>query len=506
MNQPNRVIINTFAQYVKTFLGIIIALLSTRIVLKQLGNDDFGLFSLVGSILAFLSFFNTALTRSTQRFLSYHIGINDLAYQRKILYNSFILHIGISLFVSVVMLCVEPLLFNGFLNIQSHQVETARLLYRLMIVSIFFSMNSAPFNAVFVSHENIVFSSVIYIVGALLKLLAAVALIIIENKLLLYGVFICLISVIEYFISVFSSAYMYLEVKTIFRNRSVDYSIFKSILAFSCYNLYGTLCIAGRNQGYAIVVNKFVSLEANASFGIANQVSGQVNSFVYSIATSISPVITKLEGMGDRLNMIKYTISASKISAMLYVLIAVPLIYEMELVLSLWLDMVPMYAKTFVNCILIANLLDSFSISFRTGVQAIGRIRNYFLVFYTIKIISIPISVIMLNFAVSPSMVLLPYIIVELLGTFISIYFFAKETNTSILYYLRNVVLKVLPILIVSLGVSYMMVALIKQVWLEAIAVLILPTITTGVIAYLFVLTTDEKNVLKRFFNKIFKK
>lgn len=256
MNQSSRVIVNTLAQYTKTFLGIIIALFSTRVVLQQLGSEDFGLFSLVGSVLAFLSFFNTALTRSTQRFLSFYMGKNDEQYQRTVLYNSFILHIGISLFTSLVMLSIEPLLFGGFLNIAPEQIDLARILYRLMIVSVFFTMNSTPFNAVFVSHENIVFSSVVYIIGALLKLVAALALVVFSNKLLFYGIFMCLISFIEYIIAIVGSALMYSETRTMFKNRVLDRKLLKSILSFSGYNLYGTLCIAGRDQGYAIVVNK----------------------------------------------------------------------------------------------------------------------------------------------------------------------------------------------------------------------------------------------------------
>lgn len=506
MNQSSRVIVNTLAQYTKTFLGIIIALFSTRVVLQQLGSEDFGLFSLVGSVLAFLSFFNTALTRSTQRFLSFYMGKNDEQYQRTVLYNSFILHIGISLFTSLVMLSIEPLLFGGFLNIAPEQIDLARILYRLMIVSVFFTMNSTPFNAVFVSHENIVFSSVVYIIGALLKLAAALVLVVFSNKLLFYGIFMCLISFIEYIIAIVGSALMYSETRTMFKNRVLDRKLLKSILSFSGYNLYGTLCIAGRDQGYAIVVNKFISLEANAGFGIANQVSGQVNSFVYSIASSMSPVITKSEGAGDRNKMIKYTVSASKISAIIYILIAIPLIYEMELVLRLWLGNVPSYACPFVICILIANLLDSFSIGFRTGVQAIGKIRNYFLVFYTLKFASIPASITMLMLGVDSTLVLVPYIVVELVGAFISIYYFAKETSTKVSYYIKNVVLKLLPVLVFSLSVATILLLIINNRIISVLSIAIFPTLVSIAMSYFFVLTREEKNVIYRFVDKILKK
>lgn len=299
---------------------------------------------------------------------------------------------------------------------------------------------------------------------------------------------------------------MYSETRTMFKNRVLDRKLLKSILSFSGYNLYGTLCIAGRDQGYAIVVNKFISLEANAGFGIANQVSGQVNSFVYSIASSMSPVITKSEGAGDRNKMIKYTVSASKISAIIYILIAIPLIYEMELVLRLWLGNVPSYACPFVICILIANLLDSFSIGFRTGVQAIGKIRNYFLVFYTLKFVSIPASITMLMFGVDSWFVLVPYIVVELVGAFISIYYFAKETSTKVSYYIKNVVFKLLPVLVFSLSVATILLLIINNIIISVLSIVIFPTLVSIAMSYFFVLTSEEKNVIYRFVNKILKK
>ena len=505
MKQSNRIIVNTLAQYIRTFLGLIIALYSTRVVLMQLGSSDFGLYSLVGSVLAFLSFFNTAITRSTQRFLSYYMGKSDNEYQSVVLFNSMMLNIGVSLITAIIMFSIEPLLFSGFLNIAPEQIPTAKILYRIMIVSVFFTMNMTTFNAVFVSHENIVFSSAIYVLGALLKLLAALLLAYFDSKLIAYGLLLCGIIILEYLIYVICSAIKYEEVRGIFKHSRIERSLQKSLLSFSGWNLYGTLCIAGRDQGYAVVINKLVSLEANAGFGIANQVSGQVNSFVYSIATSMSPVITRSEGEGNRKKMINYTVSASKISAIIYMIVAIPFVFEIDYILQIWLGNPPLYSAAFVVSILVANLMESFSIGFRTGVQAIGKIRNYSLMFYTVKILSIPASVIMILLGCSPLYVLIPYIAVELIGAFISIYYFSKYTETNYSYYLNQVFIKLIPAFIASVITCFAIVSVLHNPVVRLIAIIVIPTIVIAAVAYKIVLTGDEKEVLKGIASKIIK-
>ncbi len=506
MNQSNRIIVNTLAQYIRTFLGLFIALYSTRVVLMQLGSSDFGLFSLVGSLLAFLSFFNTAITRSTQRFLSYYMGKADNSYQSTVLFNSMILNIVVSSFTAVVMLVLEPLLFSGFLNVEPDKIEVAKVLYKVMVVSVFFTMNMTTFNAVFVSHENIVFSSAVYILGALLKLAAALLLAFFESKLMIYGIFICAISIIEFLIYAICATAKYVEVRNVFKNAKIEYKLQKALLSFSGWNLYGTLCIAGRDQGYAVVINKLISLEANAGFGVANQVSGQLNSLVYSIANSMSPVITRSEGEGNREKMIRFTVSASKISAIIYMIIAIPFVFEIDYVLQIWLKTPPLYSAAFVVSIMVANLMESFSVGFRTGVQAIGKIRDYSLWFYTIKIMSIPASILMIKMGVKPVFVLTPYMAVELIGAFISIYYFSMYTDTSYFYYLKQVLIKLIPVFLTSVTISFLIAFLIHNTIIRLIVIMIIPAIAVVAVSYKFVFSKEEKAVLKGVFNRILRK
>lgn len=503
MNQVNRIIINTIARYTRTFLGILLALYSTRVVLLELGSSDYGLFSLVGSVLAFLTFFNTAISRSTQRFLSYHLGKSEAQFQSVVLFNSMLLNVVISLVTALIMLLLEPLLFSGFLNIDESQIGLAKILYRIMVVSVFCAMNMSTFAAVFVSHENLVFTSLLYVLGAVLKLVAAVVLQFFSAKLLMYGIFICLISVIELIVYIVFSAIFYDEVRDVFHDTYIDKGLLKSMFSFSGWNLYGTLTVAGISQGYAIVVNKFVSLAANAGLGVASQVSGQVNNLVYSVSNAMSPVITRTEGSGDREKMIRFTMSASRVSSILYSLIAIPVVFEIEYVLKIWLGTPPDYAAAFVVSYLLASMMDSYSEGFRTGVMAIGNIKDFTLVFYTVKFLSVPVSIVLLMAGMNAIYTLVPYVLFQLLGSFISIHFFAKYTQCSPWYYIKEIIIKMIPIVTLSSLECLLIVALINNRAIQLLSVMIVPTLTTLVLSYCTVLTTREKRIILNVYKSI---
>lgn len=490
---------NTLAQYVRIVIVAVVALYSTRIVLKELGGNDFGLYSLVGSVLAFLTFLNTTLTRSTQRFLSFYMGRNDLHSQRKVLFTSVFLHFSIALAVGLIALCLEPLLFDGFLNIEENKIPIAKTLFRLMILNVFFVMNVTPFNAVFISHENIVFTSFVYVILAFLKFGAAIILQCFSgNLLLIYGGAITIISLFELLLYVFAAKFKYRECSHFFSFRFFDFQLLKRVLSFSWWNAYGTLCILGRNQGYAFIINKFINVSVNASYGIATQVSGQVSNLVYSVSNAISPVIMRKEGANERNGMIYFSRMASKMSFILFVLFAIPAIAEMDFLLNWWLDDVPDYTLPFVVSIIVASLCDSIAVGFRTGIQAIGKVKRFSLCVYSIKLFVIPLAIAMLVRGVSPCYIFVPYVMLELLGSLITILLFCKEVDIPFRNELNLIIKGLLPSLLVSILVSFMIVHVMDESWLRVALTFSVSIIVTSVAVYMISLNREERLFLNK--------
>lgn len=503
MNQTNRILVNTIAQYVKIILGIVLLLYSTRIVLEELGNNDFGLYSLIGSILAFLNFLNVTTTRATQRFLSFYMGKKDVELQKKVLFNSILLHLAISLLTFLIVLSLQPFLFDGFLNITTEKIDIAKVLYILMAITVVFTINIAPLNAIFISHENIVFTSLVYVMVAGLRLLAAFVLGLVEgNKIMWYGVMMCVISICELLIYLVVAWRKYPECKTFFTIKNYDGSLLKSILSFSGWNLYGTVCILGRTQGYAFVINKFMGLIANASYGIATQVSGQINNLVYSISNAISPVIMREEGAENRNRMIFFSIESSKISFLLFAFIAIPIISEIHIILNWWLGDIPQYTIPFVVSMIIASLADSFASGLRTGIQAIGKLKKFSLYVSTIKLLTIPVAIVMLIHRINLMYVFIPYIISDIIGTAITIKLFCRYTNYPVKQMIK-LLLTLLSCLLLSIVVCRIINMLIQPGIQCIIFAGFFSSLVSSLWCYYYALGEVEKKYINAILNKL---
>lgn len=503
MNQVNRILINTIAQYIRIICVIIITLYSTRIVLNELGSDDYGLYSLIGSVLAFLSFLNTTIIKSTQRYLSFYMGKDNIKYQKIVLFNSVFLNFALSIVTCLVIIALMPCIVNGLLNIDADKLYIAKYLYIFMCISVFFTINVSPFSAVFVAHENIVFSSLAYVIISLFRLLAAYSLFYFpDKKLLWYGLFMALISMFEFLLYYLVSKVKYVECKRLLNKNFIDYSLLKSIVSFSFWNLYSTLCIMGRNQGYAFVINRFMSITANAAYGIANQVSGQITNFVYSLSNTISPIITRSQGADNTQKMSFLSIESSKFSILMFSMIAIPIIFEIDFILKIWLGSYPEYTPVFIISLIIACICDCYSVGLRTGIQAVGRIRSYSLIVYTIKITSIPLSILMLIYGCGKVLIFLPYIVTELIGTIITICFFCRYSNLTI-YNMAIEALKSVSLPLVSAIVfCYVIHSYVSEGLVRFFMTMAVTIVSTIVIMYFFTLNSREKVFIKELIKK----
>ena len=69
-----RIAKNTMLLYMRMFLMMAISLYTSRVVLRVLGVEDFGIYNVVGGVVSMMGVINGAMSVSTQRFLTFEIG------------------------------------------------------------------------------------------------------------------------------------------------------------------------------------------------------------------------------------------------------------------------------------------------------------------------------------------------------------------------------------------------------------------------------------------------
>lgn len=423
MQASVRVFMNTGALYVKLFITTIIQLYLIRVVLNTLGVEDFGIYTITAGVIAMLSFLNSALMSSTQRYLSVTMGSADKEMLKIVFSVSFFLHLLLAIFLIIILEICGLFLFDGFLNIPENRIGVGKIIYHVMIISVFFTIIGAPYNAVINAHEDLWFFSIVEIVGALLKLALVVGFKVIHyDALLLYAIWMMAVTIIVYIIKYIWCRIRYLEIKLNVHGILGNKALIKELSSFTGWNTLGSLARTGRNQGVTITLNVFFGTAINAVFGIANQVASSLLYFSQMMTTSMAPQIAKSKGTADTGRMRYLSILTSKVAFLLSAIIAIPLLIELDDVLKIWLKEVPEYTYLYCQIIILLFLVTQLYPGLVRGIQANGNIKWYQILVSVLLLIPIPIGIILFSFNYPHYYILYAMLVAQVLTFIVTVY------------------------------------------------------------------------------------
>ena len=492
MDSVKRIIVNTSVQYAKAIVTTALALWTTRLILDTLNVSDFGLYSLIGGVVGMLSFVINALSITTQRYVSFFYGQRNMAEVSKVFANSLFLHALFSVVIALVTLLLKDWLIGDVLTIASNRVAAAHHVYVMAVVMLLLTIMTAPFKALLISRENIVFISCIEIADSILKVGLVIWLTLLSgDKLITYANMMTATFVFNIIVFGGYSLASYPES----RNISISHITHDNVMhiaGFASWTTYGMGAITLRNQGTQIILNHFFSTVINAAFGIAMQVFNAISFITASILNAMNPQIMKAEGAGRRTDMLLLAAKESRMSAALLMLIAIPLIFEMPEILPLWLKEVPAHTVMFCRYILIAFIIDQTTLGLNSANQAVGHIRNYTLLIYTPKLLFLPLAYGILRLGFQPYHVMLLFVGIELLVAILRLPYMMHTINLSITNYVKTVIQPLLPLLAVLIVVSSACICLIDMPFRFVITVGA-ALMTAAPVMWRFTLTSGER-------------
>lgn len=497
-----RVFVNTVAQYSKTIINVLLSLYSTRLILNILGSEDYGIYSLVGGIVAMLSFITNSLTVATQRYISFYQGKNDINASTLVFNNSFFIHLFLGLIVYGALELVGIFLFNGYLNIADERLNAAYAVYHIVSFSLVISFLAAPYKALLIAHENIVYISVVEILDGVLKLLIAIFLYYATwDKLIIYALLMFGVTTINL---LFFSIYGRVKYKEcIFPNLKLfqkDYV--KELSKFATWTIYGTACVMGRTQGIAIVINKFTNAVVNAAYGIAFQVSSAILFVSSSLYNAMNPQVVKAEAQGNRQRMLRLAEMESKFGFIFIAMVGIPCIFEMDTLLDVWLGNAPVHAAFFCRMVVLACISDNLTYGLVTANQAIGDIKKFSIYINSIKLLALPVSIVFMLCGFSIHSVMYGYVFFEILASLARIPMLHKEGGLEVRHFVNSVFIKELLTIIVIVAVSFLCVVLFRFRFRFIITFAV--TVIAGMTTALFTaLCNDERQIVMGVMNNI---
>ena len=491
-----RIAKNTIMLYIRMFLMMAVAFYTSRVVLKVLGVDDYGIYNLISGFVTVFSFVNKALVSATQRYLNVALGKQDDDLFTKIYSMSINIYLLLSAIILLVGETVGLWFINTQLNISPDRMFAARWVYQFALFMFVFRILRTPYNAAVVAHEKMDFYAYISIVEAVLQLLIVF---LIQNtsldKLIVYAALMLATVII---ITVVYRVYCTKEFNQCLFRLFWDKSLFKELLGFSGWSLLGQIAVIGRTQGENFLINHYFTVAANAARGVATQASNATHMFVTNFQTAFNPQLTKTYAAGESKDHLNLLFRSSKWSYFLMLIVMLPVAFNVEALLGVWLEEVPEFTASFCVLGLISYLVMALSSPITTSIFAHGQIRNYQIALCVVFFIGLLLSFLALKMGLPPYSVSGVSIIVQIMMLLVRLYYAKKMVKLRLREYFSNVLLPVGIVTVVSLTIPFVLHIVDKNNLWMTFLYCIADMLWGVVIVYLLGLNRTEKRFVSQ--------
>ena len=448
-----RIAKNTLMLYVRMLLIMVVSLYTSRVILQALGVEDFGLYNVVGGVVVLFTFINNAMVTSTQRFLNFEIGRNNLDEARKVFSASLNIHAVIACVFLLLAETVGLWFLNRYIQIPEGREVAANWVYQFSILVSTLNIIRSPYNAAIIAHEHMSFYAYVSVIEIILKLAIVYMVYLFADRLIAYAFLMMMVTLI-----VLAAYYIFCKKKyTICKYKfEYDRKRYMALASFSGWSLFGSLANMGASQGINIILNMFFGVAVNAAMGIANQVNAAVYQFVSSFQTAFNPQIIKSYAAGDRTYFISLIMNTSRYSFLLLFLLALPIYICCPEILSIWLGTVPEYAVEFCRLMLLFLLIDAVQGPLWVSAQATGKIRNYQILMSALILLNLPITYVLLIFFKNPEIALIVRVSINFVTAVARVIYLNHLYNFPIGRYMKDVILKCLMVMVISYPIPYL--------------------------------------------------
>lgn len=505
MNDNKRIILNTGVLYAKLILTIIIGLICSKYILSALGAEDYGLYSVVGGIVTFMNVIGTTMVSVSYRYIAVELGKGEQGNPNRVYNTVYVIHLLIALLLIVVGETLGLIYVNNFLNVLSEKIADAQFVLHISLITTAISVMSVPSNGLIIARERFLFTSLIEIGCAFLKLGMVIWLVyFMGNRLRAFALIMAFLTILT------RLAYMLycrknepIIVKWNLNKRWRDY---KEIFGFAWWSLFGATAVMGKEQGAAMIINYFFGTALNASFGLAAQVNRYILIFTRTLNQAAVPQIMKNYGGGNVSRSMSIVYTITRITSLIMMLIIIPLAFCMEDVLKIWLNTVPEYTSIFATWMLINGFVMALGSGFDPCIQSTGKIRKNELGYGLINLLLLPIMFVLYRMGYPPyvNVIIMPFL--ALFTRLFQIYILSEQTKFSFATYFSISIMPVLLTLIFSIFPIWGLRSLFSNSVLHTILFFCLAVLWTIISIWLVGVKNNEKQMILNFIKTKFVK
>lgn len=489
-----RIAKNTLLLYFRMLFLMAVSLYTSRVVLNALGVEDFGIYNVVGGVVAMFSVLSGSLSAAISRFITYELGKGNQENLNKIFSSAVTIQLGLA---GIIILLAETIgiwFLNVKMNIPEVRMEAANWVFQFSILTFAINLISVPYNASIIAHEKMSAFAYISILEAVGKLTIAYLIAISPiDKLIFYAILMCVVALV---VRLAYGNYCKRHFSECTYHFSWDKQLLKSMFSFAGWNFIGASSAVLRDQGGNVVINLFCGPAVNAARGIAFQVNNAVNQFVVNFMTALNPQITKSYAAGNKEYMMTLIFQGARLSFYMLLLLSLPILVNTHYILVLWLKIVPEHAVFFVQLILIFALSESISQPLITAMLATGKIRNYQIIVGGLQMMNLPISYILLRLGYFPEVVIVIAICISQCCLAARLILLRGMIGLSITKYLKNVYLNIIIVSIIAVILPLISAYYIKESFISFILISLIAVICTLSSIYFIGCNNQERDFI----------
>jgi O-antigen/teichoic acid export membrane protein len=486
-----RIAKNTLFLYFRTMLVMAISLYTSRIILSALGVEDYGVYNVVGGAVAMFGVVSGALSSAIGRFITFELGKNDFEELKRVFSTSVNIQILISIAVLLIAETIGLWFLYNKLNIPADRMNAAFWVLQFSLLSFCINLLSVPYNACIIAHEHMKAFAYVSIIEAVGKLgICYLIMVSPWDNLISYAVLVMMISVIIRFVYGIYCHRHFLESRYSF---IFDKKLLKKLGSFAGWNFFTNTAYIFNTQGVNILINMFFGVTFNAARGIAVQVDNAIIQFVNNFIIAINPQITKNYAAGNMTEMNKLVCRGARFSFLLMMLFSLPFFFETDIILELWLNVVPEETALFVKLGLIGSVFTALGNTGYTACMATGNIRRYTLWITTVGCLVFPVSFIVYKLGAPVYASYIVFIIVYLVLDFVRLWIMHDLLNFPVFMFIKDVFGRIVPMAVLTIVPPLFVVSYMDQGVIRLLASCLVCTISTILFGLLVGVSKQER-------------
>lgn len=449
MNNKNNILAkNTIMLYMRMLLIMVISFYTTRITLKALGVEDYGINSVIGTLVSIFSMLSGSLSGSVSRFFTFGLGKGDIKELNKTFSISINIHIILAIIIIIAIETVGVWFLNNRMEIPADRLYAANWVLQCSVIVFAIRLISVPYNAAIIAHEKMNVYAYMSIFDALARVAIVVAIIRYSGDRLI------LISILQIIPAIIFQVVYWRYCKKNFEECvyriTKDKKLYKEISSFAGWSFFGSMAAIGKNQGVDVIINLFCGPVVNTARGIATQLNNAISHFITNFTVALNPQIIKDYASGDLERMHKLIFNGGRMAYFIFMILSIPIIIEMKYGLELWLGEIPAHTIMFSRLVMILTLSDTISQTLITAQSATGKVKYYQIIVGCILLLNLPLSYVALYIGTPPEATMLIAIAISQVSLVARLLFLRKHINLHIRDFIKHVYINILIVTIIS--------------------------------------------------------